>query len=217
MKIKLLLALLMTVFKTTVAQQQLVLKFDHKKVEDSSITLTRWKYYISQVQLTGTHNVEVKEPFLVDAFLQDSVLLSIPPGKYKAIEFWVGIDSLTNTKGIQEGALDPMSGMYWTWNTGYINWKVEGRKRQNDSLMRITHHIGGFLPPFKAIRKVRLEFDREHSIQGFKNNRIFIAVNLNDYLAKTSHHQNIMEPCKEALLVADAIPATFSLLAVNTD
>jgi hypothetical protein len=43
------------------------------------------------------------------------------------ITFSAGIDSLTSTAGIQKGVIDPINGMYWAWQSGYVNFKIEGK------------------------------------------------------------------------------------------
>ena len=46
-------------------------------------------------------------------------------GVYK-IDFLLGLDSVKNVSGALEGPYDPLLGMYWAWNTGYINFKLKG-------------------------------------------------------------------------------------------
>lgn len=54
-------------------------------------------------------------------------LAGVPAGHYTAIKMTLGVDSVANTSGLQEGALDPAWGMFWTWNTGYIFFRISGR------------------------------------------------------------------------------------------
>ena len=42
-------------------------------------------------------------------------------------DLYLGVDSVLNYNGVHEGALDPINGMYWTWQTGYIHCKLEGK------------------------------------------------------------------------------------------
>jgi hypothetical protein len=47
--------------------------------------------------------------------------------------------------------------MFWTWNTGYIFAKLEGRSPSSPAPFQgITHHIGGFRTVDNAMRFVRL-------------------------------------------------------------
>lgn len=52
----------------------------------------------------------------------------------------LGVDSLSSISGIKSGALDPRNGMYWTWNSGYIFFKLEGRINGKAFIW----HIGGY-------------------------------------------------------------------------
>jgi hypothetical protein len=43
---------------------------------------------------------------------------------FEAIQFNIRIDRLTNA-GAKAGDLSPQHAMYWTWQSGYINLKIE--------------------------------------------------------------------------------------------
>ena len=89
------------------------------------------KYYISHMKLVNENGerVELYEHELIDHSVPTSLQLDqveIPDGHYTSLEFNLGVDSLHNHSGDQAGDLDPMYGMIWTWNTGYIFFKHEG-------------------------------------------------------------------------------------------
>ena len=89
------------------------------------------KYYISHMKLVNENGerVELYGHELIDQSVPTSLQLDqveIPDGHYTSIEFNLGVDSLNNHSGDQAGDLDPMYGMIWTWNTGYIFFKHEG-------------------------------------------------------------------------------------------
>ncbi len=66
---------------------------------------------------------------------------------YDELELQLGIDSSTNNMGVQAGDLDPMMGMYWSWQSGYINIKIEGTSSRCNTRQHKYHfHLGGFLP-----------------------------------------------------------------------
>jgi len=52
---------------------------------------------------------------------------NIPAGNYSAIAFDLGLDKTHNSSMGFEGDLDPAWGMYWTWNTGYVFFRMMGR------------------------------------------------------------------------------------------
>lgn len=89
------------------------------------------KYYISHMKLVNENGerIELYEHELIDHSVPTSLQLDqveIPDGHYTSLEFNLGVDSLHNHSGDQAGDLDPMYGMIWTWNTGYIFFKHEG-------------------------------------------------------------------------------------------
>lgn len=121
-------------------------------------TIKKLKYYISNIQFmksdgSVTTLQQDSSYFLVDESNSASMILSLPQveiGKYLAIRLMIGVDSAKSMAPLEErrGVLD-MSGlgqdMYWTWNQGYIFFKMEGIytdfSAKNDDY---TYHIGGF-------------------------------------------------------------------------
>ncbi|MEZ4918382.1 MAG: MbnP family protein [Saprospiraceae bacterium] len=89
------------------------------------------KYYISNCalidangeafELANHHLIDIEEPSTATLAFD-----SIPNKSYTHFRFFVGIDPQHNHDGDQEGALDPVHGMLWSWNTGYIFYKHEG-------------------------------------------------------------------------------------------
>lgn len=57
----------------------------------------------------------------------DFTLDNIPNGTYTGVRFNLGVDSISNHTFTNYNALDASSGMIWSWNTGYIFFKHEGR------------------------------------------------------------------------------------------
>lgn len=78
--------------------------------------------------------------------------------KYDAVQFQLGIDSLTSVSGAMGGDLDPTKGMYWTWNSGYINLKLEGHNPKSTGRNgAFEFHLGGYLPPYATARTIVLD------------------------------------------------------------
>lgn len=119
------------------------------------------RFYISDVKLLQDDKVvyEVKQKhFLIDA--EDSGSQNIPfatKTAFNQVQFCFGLDSLTNVSGAYGGALDPSNGMYWTWQSGYINFKLEGTssicETRNNAFQ---YHLGGYMPPYKTMQTVLL-------------------------------------------------------------
>ena len=115
------------------------------------------------------------------------------------VSFSVGIDSLTSVSGALEGDLDPTKGMYWAWQSGYINMKLEGRSsscktRKNE----FQFHIGGYMKPNYAMRKVILEPKKS-------NFTVEINVDVAELFSKLelSKINSVMVPGTQAMQIAD--------------
>ena len=98
---------------------------------------------------------------LVDAAdsLKCLVKLSVAPFRYNRISFTIGVDSAHNVSGAQSGALDPANGMFWTWTSGYVMAKLEGRSSVSSLVNnKMEYHIGGFRGDSSVLRKPVLLF-----------------------------------------------------------
>ena len=127
----------------------------YKNAFGEEYSVSKLKYYISNVQVNN-----FKEPesyHLIDAFASDSISIALPPGKYNNIKFLLGVDSIKNCSGAQSGALDPLNEMFWTWNSGYVMFKLEGISTASTAdLHRIEQHIGGYKGRDKVMREINL-------------------------------------------------------------
>ncbi|HSK12700.1 MAG TPA: MbnP family protein, partial [Phnomibacter sp.] len=134
-------------------------------------TVTNFAYYISHIELESTQGPSVKLPveyYLVNEKVPASRTISImpPKGEYRSISWLLGVDSTRNVSGVQSGALDPANGMFWSWNTGYIFAKLEGRSPVSTApLQNVTYHIGGFRQGENALRTVTLTFPETLVVQ----------------------------------------------------
>ena len=126
-------------------------------------TVTNFKYYVSNIKLTDTNGkvfVHKDGYYLInqeDSASHHIELNDVPPGYYGKISFTIGVDSLHNCSGAQSGALDPINGMFWTWNSGYIFMKLEGKSpASRQPGHTYEYHIGGYKAPANCIRNVTL-------------------------------------------------------------
>lgn len=126
------------------------------------ITVTRFKYYISHVCITGSNQKEnalSDKTFLIDEAAPDSktLVFTTDAVSLQSLSFVIGVDSILNVSGVQTGSLDPLNGMFWTWNSGYIFARMEGK---SDSSKAPAHYVnwdvGGFRSPNNALRKIQL-------------------------------------------------------------
>jgi hypothetical protein len=123
--------------------------------------LSKFKYYISHLSYVDeqgrTTNMDGNY-FLVNEEDSGSKSITLASASaIRSISFMIGVDSMRNISGVQTGSLDPANGMFWTWNSGYIFAKLEGR---SDSSRAPAHsfswHIGGFKKNQNAARFVTL-------------------------------------------------------------
>ena len=130
-----------------------------------SFNVTRLKYYISKVQFYKVDALVYEMPdsyFLVDESNQATTKLAIPNvpgGGYTSVRFSIGVDSARNVSGAQTGALDPANGMFWTWSSGYIFFKLEGTSPASTQAGNsYIYHIGGYHSTNNANREVEVDF-----------------------------------------------------------
>ncbi len=167
-----------------------------------TFTVTKLRYYISNVELKksdGTWYAIPNSYFLVDEADTASVectLEAVPGGDYTAVRYLVGVDSATNASGAtgQTGALDPANGMYWTWNTGYIFFKIEGH---SPSAMggEFMYHIGGYSAASggNAIRQVEKDFGGATlTVDGDREAEIHLTADVQKFLGNVDMSMNSM-------------------------
>ncbi|WP_341837609.1 MbnP family protein [Chitinophaga pollutisoli] len=135
----------------------------YKNPSAEDFTISTFKYYISNVYLVKMDNSVQALPasyHLVDESKTDSksILLLAPQGEYRAIGFKLGVDSTRNVSGAQTDALDPVLGMFWSWNSGYIMVKMEGASPLSAAANHmLTFHIGGFKGQYNAVQDIRIQ------------------------------------------------------------
>jgi hypothetical protein len=118
---------------------------------NDSIQFDKLKYIISNFTLIDQNNVETKlsdqYAYLSIAEDRNSVVLkNVPKGQYKAIRFFVGLDSAVNYGNPSQWPLDhPLSPslteMHWGWAGGYIFNIVEGYFLNNGKTGGFSFHI----------------------------------------------------------------------------
>lgn len=126
------------------------------------IVITRFKYYISHVSVVGAGQKEKElsgKTFLIDEADPNSKTLVFTTDitAPHTLSFVIGVDSPLNVSGVQTGALDPLHGMFWTWNSGYIFAKLEGKSDSSHAPAHLVNwDVGGFRSPNNASRKIQL-------------------------------------------------------------
>lgn len=121
----------------------------------TDIHFKKFRFYLSSFQFYHQGKpLELSEQnYLINADSANLVQLNLSVPKDKAfdsISFMIGIDSAKLEQGIQGGALDPLHGMYWTWQSGYINIKMEGAYKYQNTIQHFQWHIGGYRWPYQS-------------------------------------------------------------------
>ncbi len=192
------------------------LKFDSVYLlnQNNSLEFQNLKFYVSDVQLLkkGKITYQEKESYhLIDfSDLQKTsfILNNIPEKDYDKVTFKLGIDSVTNFAGALGGDLDPTKGMYWTWQNGYINFKLEGTSnlcetRNNE----FVFHLGGYLHPFISLQELKFPITEIKTEISFKLDLEKLISKID--LSKTNH---IMSPSLEAVKLSENVKSAFSLI-----
>ncbi len=191
-------------------------------------TVTAFKYYISNIELTTLNGQTEKISntyYLVDQADKTSMICAFQTKQqqYKAVSFLLGVDSARNVSGVQTGALDPAKGMFWTWNSGYIMAKLEATSRIAATAgNRITYHIGGFKTGENTARRITLNFGTLGNLNiGTTNTAaIFITTELNKWFSgrhslKIVDQFEVMSPGGIAMKYADNYEQMFTVTAIR--
>ncbi|MFN3446832.1 MAG: MbnP family protein, partial [Bacteroidia bacterium] len=125
------------------------------------------KFYITNISLWKQGNQVYISPIqhhLINLETNNTIDLNIPQQTgYDTIQFFIGTDSITNTSGAMAGDLDAMHGMYWAWQSGYINIKIEGASSICKTRKNVfQYHLGGYLSPNQTRQQVKLATTKQH-------------------------------------------------------
>jgi hypothetical protein len=145
---------------------------------------------------------------LVDLEFPESGDWTIHSSGFDEISFLLGTDSLTNVSGVYGGDLDPVKGMYWTWNSGYINVKLEGfsphSKGRNGAF---GLHLGGYMPPFQTDYRV------QSGVAYSEHIHIELDVCPMFEQADWNNHFNVMSPSAEAARLTELLGKSIRVYA----
>jgi len=196
-------------FRPEYKGEQLKLDVTYHDSSETWIRFTTLRFYISNIRYSDITGKSVKGPncILVDLEEQSSLTLPALPEGISMVEFTLGTDSLTNVSGILEGPLDPINGMYWAWNSGYINFKLEGNSSEvNTPKKEFEYHIGGYMPPYPTARECRFEIDPSQD-------HVSMVVDIEKWLKATNlkENPNVMIPGQVARDLSDALKHCISI------
>lgn len=193
-------------------------------------SVSKFKYYISNVFLIKgkVFSFSCAYPFgkpecyhLVDESKSDDLHFSfaLGAGNYDALNFMLGVDSLHNVSGAQTDALDPLNDMFWTWNSGYVMAKLEGRSLQSKLVNnKLEFHIGGFMGENNVLKNITLNFPagKMLHIQEGKISEIIIEADIDTWWQqpndiKIAEHAVCSTPGALAKKIADNYSKMFTI------
>ena len=190
-----------------------ILELNRKYISESKDTLEieTFRFYISNIQLHFSNETTFSEPnsyHLIDIENPNSFRIPISKTSNKSISkviFSIGIDSLASVSGAMSGDLDPTKGMYWAWQSGFINMKIEGKSSSCKTRKNaFQFHIGGYMKPNYAIRTIELKPINSH---------LEINVDVAEWFKsiKLTENNSIMIPGSKAMELADKAVGMFSV------
>ena len=198
-------------FKIKYENESLIQNKKYISLSKDTLQFETFRFYVSNLKFILNDNSEIVEDnsyHLIDIDEPSSQLISISKKSNKQIKrvvFSLGIDSTASVSGALSGDLDPTKGMYWAWQSGYINFKIEGKssscKTRNNAFQ---FHVGGYLKPNYAIRTIELNT---------KNSNFEVVIDLAQLFnqIKLSEINSIMIPGSKASDIADKAKLMFSI------
>ncbi len=209
------------------------------KDEIDTLQINKVKYYLSNFELIGNDldgkTINYQSPKDANYFLLEYTkprvestffLKDVPEGDYHTVSFYVGVDSLKSTSGVDErtGVLDVVENvdMYWTWNSGYIFFKLEGTSPQAPVVNEenpIIYHIGGFggygTQTANNLRKVTLSIDDISKVRASSTGlNIFLKLDVKEifeavHTIRPAEYSTVMVPKEVSSKIADNIQKAF--------
>ena len=163
------------------------------KINDSIlIKLTQLKFYIEAKNQYTKPSI-----FLVDA--ADTNLFSL---QNSVATIQLGIDPELQMASDFKGALDPINGMYWTWNSGYIQLKCTGDliSMATQQEIHFELHLGGMQAPWICM----------YPLSGTGHEIVFdVAIWLTSIYQNQSGIPTIMQPSAMSVAIFNFVKEAF--------
>lgn len=196
-------------FEPWFAEAPLVIDEEEGAAAGAELRIEKLRLYLSGFVLLRAGEVVFTEPesyHLLDAARPESLVVQLDTQEemvYDSVRFFLGVDSTRAAAGVFGGDLDPTNGMYWTWRSGYINFKLEGTAPDCPARAhRFLFHVGGYQSPYNSQRTVVLA----RSASGL------IRIDLDHLLGDTDLGKDfrVMSPNAAAMQLADRLVGIFS-------
>lgn len=176
-----------------------------ENVNGQRATIESFKFYLGEFSLKNEKNEDVKLKDIAFFDLlngKNTLRIKLPKGNYRHLKFYAGVpDELNGTNNPNFSAsiyghdhpLSIFNGMYWTWATGYIFLKIEGKidtsAAQNQTpLSNYFYHIG--LQEFYTLK----EFPAAtFEIKPGMTTKVHISMEYNDFFRNENETINMAE------------------------
>lgn len=191
---------------------------------NEEIRVTAFKFYIHGLKLSNTatgKSTSLEDQYHLMDLLSDNsrnIALNVPSGTYDKLSFIIGVDSILNVSGAQEGVLDPGKGMFWTWNSGYIMAKLEGNSPASTVAQNaFEYHIGGFKGTNNVVKEIEIPLNggMNHNEEGV----ISLGADVNKWFAgshniRISENPVVIMPGQKAVEVAENYYRMFTVKSI---
>ena len=194
-------------FQSSISNEYIELNTIYSLSDSSKMEITTCRFFVSNFTFYSNNKLvsEQKGAFLIDLENPESLQLSFPISVVDSVRFNLGIDSSTNVAGILDGDLDPIKGMYWTWNSGYINSKVEGTfTKTNGVKIPFEYHLGGYLPPYPTLQTLTFSCEKSEKI---------VKLDLSEFISSLEIEKcnNVMIPGPKAAELSNFLATCFKI------
>ncbi|HQX31847.1 MAG TPA: hypothetical protein PLE71_17710, partial [Flavobacteriales bacterium] len=199
-------------FVPVLEDEGLQLNKDRLLADGRSLTIETFKFFIGHATLfsrgqivfhdSAYHLIDATDPESLNILLKATQKL-----KFDSVSFTLGVDSITSVFGAFGGDLDPTNGMYWTWNSGYINFKLEGTSPVcNTTKNAFNFHLGGYLAPYRSAQVVGLRVPSQNEVTiGIDLSKFFLEVDL-------AKDHTIMSPSARAVELSSILARSFHIV-----
>ena len=122
--------------------------------------------------------------------------------------FQLGVDSVTHYKEIGCCGIAPDNDMYWTWQSGYIGFKLEGQDVENN---KWQYHLGGFQWPNRSDQRIELgpsfKMTNKWNIELHLTKELFVEMNRSPY--------KVMSPGRQSTALMHELSQSFLIRPYN--
>ena len=164
----------------------------HFDIDKVSVIMGDWSILAGNDTIYHDHRYQVY-PF-IDGSKENEFLIEINPidlSRITSISFQLGVDSLTHYQELGCCGLEPNNDMYWTWQSGFIGFKLEGTDHFKN---KWKYHLGGFQWPFRADQKLDFSSpktgDNHYQITLHLSETLFTQMNQSDFKVMSPSQQS---------------------------